>query len=350
MNLQENIERIKSMMGLIVEQTTPKCNSWADGTFVQGDGIKTPKITITKSPTLIEGLYEGPDNGGCIQRKNFLDSDTPHQLAGITVYYTAAPYLKELYRAGTYVKPDMGKITMDRVKNKSFKISIPLIKTTEDQAITNMNERGGMNHTGDLREINDIKNDPNNKLIETVTITAGDITETFICFRKIIDFPIKTVTSKATTQQPTNNNEEITIEVSDVELNNLSQKFKDEISKKIPTDKLYYFSSSEGPTLQSDNSMKYKLTLTTQSYGHNGFNTYRILFNEKGMGKESLTNVLNKNPGSEEIKNNDFTANNGKTFECHLVGLNVTPAQNINNTTTTNKSQPRNTGKGKSNL
>ena len=71
-------------------------------------------------------------------------------------------------------------------------ISIPLIKTTEDKAITNMNERGGMGHEGDLTEIGNIENDPNNKLVEKVKVKAGDITETFICFRHITDYPIKT--------------------------------------------------------------------------------------------------------------------------------------------------------------
>ena len=73
-------------------------------------------------------------------------------------------------------------------------------------------------------------------------------------------------------------------------------------------------------------------------------NNNNLQYNKSKIGMESV--VIQQ----DEIKNNDFTANNGKTFECHLVGLNVTPAQNINNTTTTNKSQPRNTGKGKSNL
>jgi hypothetical protein len=201
MNLRENIYRIKSIMGIYEQKTPPttRCDQWKNGTFVNGDGITTPKITITKTPTLIEGLYEGPDSGGCIQRSEFLETDTPHQLAGITVYYEAAPYLKELYKNGTYVKPDMPNIKMERIQNKMFKISIPLIPTTEDKAITNMNERGGMSHGGDLTEIKEIQNDPNNVLKELVKKTAGDITETFICFRNIKKFPIKTVTSKTTT-------------------------------------------------------------------------------------------------------------------------------------------------------
>jgi len=191
---------IKLFEEFIFEAET-RCDQWKTKTFKQGDGITTPKITITKTPSLIEGLYEGPDAGGCIQRGSVNTKDTPHQLAGITVFYEAAPYLKELYRSGVYVKPDMPKITMQRVLNKMFKISIPLIKTTEDKAITNINERGGMDHSGDLTEITDIENNQDHKLIEKHQVKAGDITETFICFRNIVNFPIKTQAAGSQGQQ-----------------------------------------------------------------------------------------------------------------------------------------------------
>jgi len=190
---------IRKMYGLILEQQ--RCDQWKNGTFQQGDGVKTPKITITKTPSLIEGTYEGPDSAGCIQRASFNDRDTPHQLAGILVFYEAAPYLKQLYKQGIYVKPDMKGITMERVPNKLFKISIPLIKTTEDKAVTSINERGGMGHTGDLTEISNIENSADHKLIEKRTITAGDMTETFICFRNIKNYPIKTSSQNVQSQQ-----------------------------------------------------------------------------------------------------------------------------------------------------
>ena len=199
----------------------PACNSWADGTFKQGDGIKTPKITITKTPSLVEGLYEGPDAAGCIQRLKVNNGDTPHQLAGILVYNETAPYLKELYRNKTYVKPDMNNITMERVKNKSFKISIPLLSTTEDKAVTSMNRRGGMGHAGDaeqLKYIDDLAKDPNNALAEIVTKKAGDMTEKFICFRNIKDFPIKTIPSNEETKQE----EPQFIEINATDLNDLN--------------------------------------------------------------------------------------------------------------------------------
>lgn len=204
--ITENEKRnILEMYGLIKEDdNSGRCDSWKNGTFTQGDGITTPKITITKTPSLIEGLYEGPDKGGCIQRREFLDTDTPHQLAGITIYYEAAPYLKQLYKQGTYVKPDKKNIKMERVPNKSFKISIPLIPTTEDQAITNINERGGMGHEGDLQEIQDIRANPNHILVDSVRIKSKDLIETIIWFRNKEKFPIKTVS-----QNQTNSNTDI---------------------------------------------------------------------------------------------------------------------------------------------
>jgi hypothetical protein len=143
---------------------------------------------------LIEGTYEGPDAAGCIQRSKPNSKDTPHQLAGILVFYEAAPYLKELYKSGIFVKPDMDKISMERILNKKFKISIPLVSTTEDKAVTSINERGGMGHEGDLREIENIKNNPDHVLVEEKRLQEGDMTETFISFRNIKNFPIKTST------------------------------------------------------------------------------------------------------------------------------------------------------------
>ena len=179
---------------LIQEQESGRCDEWKNGTFKQGDGVTTPKITIVKTPKLIEGTYEGPDAAGCIQRSKPYSKDTPHQLAGILVFYEAAPYLKELYKSGIFVKPDMDKISMERILNKKFKISIPLVPTTEDKAVTSINERGGMGHEGDLTEIENIKNNPDHVLVEEKRVQEGDMTETFISFRNIKNFPIKTST------------------------------------------------------------------------------------------------------------------------------------------------------------
>jgi hypothetical protein len=223
---------IRRMYGLIKEQGETRCDQWKNATFKQGDGVTTPKITITKTSSLIEGLYEGPDNGGCIQRSQFNDQDTPHQLAGITVYYEGSPYLKQLYNQGIYVKPDMNGITMERTVNNMFKISIPLIKTTEDKAVTSINERGGMGHGGDLTEIDNIQNDPNNKLIERVKKKVGDMTETFICFRNITNFPIKSQPNQKTRPNQQPNQPTGTISATGDDLNSFRDNIKSTTSGK----------------------------------------------------------------------------------------------------------------------
>jgi hypothetical protein len=200
------------LANLITEISGRACNQWEEGTFQQGDGIKTPKITVTKTETKIVGEYIGPDSGGCIQRATFNDKDTPHQLAGITVFTEAAVYLKTLYKSGIFIKPNMKGITMERVPNKSFKITIPLIKTTEDKAITSINERGGMGHSGDETYsslVSDIKGNSDHVMIEeSGAIKAGDITEHFISFRNIKNFPIKTTPSSE--NKPIEKSKEIT--------------------------------------------------------------------------------------------------------------------------------------------
>jgi hypothetical protein len=340
MNLQENIYRIKSIMGIYEQKTLPptRCDQWKNGTFVNGDGITTPKITITKTPTLIEGLYEGPDSGGCIQRGDVNNNDTPHQLAGITVFYEAAPYLKELYKNGTYVKPDMPNIKMERIQNKMFKISIPLIPTTEDKAITNMNERGGMLHGGDLTEIKKIQNDPNYILKELVKKTADDITETFICFRNIVDFPIKTVTSKTTTgQQPTPTTSQSTtkeFEITKKYLNNTK-------SDDTKSDSLYpefikqvrdYIINNGNKNYIADDfdlSSKDGINVTAKLRivpNEKGFNKFSILFNAVGQSPVTLNYALEKNAGFiENIENGTIVKDNeiDPEYEWHLVGLHV---------------------------
>jgi hypothetical protein len=86
---------------------------------------------------------------------------------------------------------------MERIRNKKFKISIPLLPTTEDKAVTSINERGGMGHEGDLTEIDNIFNNPDHIYVTKKRLQEGDMTETFVSFRNIKNFPIKTTQQKA---------------------------------------------------------------------------------------------------------------------------------------------------------
>lgn len=193
MKLQQEIQRIQEMMTHLTEQKVA-CTKWVDGTFVNGDGIKTPKITINNDDTKIEGIYEGPESGFCIQSVTGNKYDSVHQLATITVYHEGSKkHLKNLYKFGTYVRPDLKNIVMVRKPNY-FKITIPLTPTTEDKAITSINERGSMGGgTGgiDYAEYNDVKKTYPEMFYDQLK-TAGDITEHFFAFRNLNDYPIKT--------------------------------------------------------------------------------------------------------------------------------------------------------------
>ena len=65
---------------------------------------------------------------------------------------------------------------------------------------------------------------------------------------------------------------------------------------------------------------RFRITLTPTTVEGKGETRYVIAANPKGQPHESRDNVLNKNPGSEEILN--FTVNfNGKVYECFLIAL-----------------------------
>jgi hypothetical protein len=184
------------LYNLITEATA--CTQWKDKTFVNGDGIKTPKITIDKTETKVTGTYEGPESGFCIQSAEGNKNDSVHQLAGITVFHECGPYLKELYKAGTYVRPNLKGVTLERKKNY-YKISIPLEKTTEDKAITSINQRGswqGGEGNIDTLEFNSAKTRPMFYTETLISTGLSDMTEYFFCWRNLQEFPIKTGSNK----------------------------------------------------------------------------------------------------------------------------------------------------------
>lgn len=180
-------------------QQKKACTHWVDGTFKQGDGVNTPKIDINKSETLFTATYSGPDIAGCIQSANG-DNDTVHQLATIAIMYELSPYLKQLYRQGKFLKPDLKNITMPGVKNVYWTINVPLIEVPEYEAITNINRRGSMG--GDPTSqydkfLSTIVNDPNVKNLQEVTVKGRGITEMIAMWRNIKDFPIQTQPSSS---------------------------------------------------------------------------------------------------------------------------------------------------------
>jgi hypothetical protein len=184
------------LYNLITEATA--CSQWKDKTFVNGDGKKTPKITIEKTETKVTGTYEGPEKGFCIQSAEGNPNDSVHQLAGITVFHECNPYLKELYKGETYVRPNLKGVTLERKENY-YKISIPLEKTTEDKAITSINQRGSMGGGEggiDKTEFNSAKTRPMFYTETLISTGISDMTEYFFCWRNLQDYPIKTASNK----------------------------------------------------------------------------------------------------------------------------------------------------------
>jgi hypothetical protein len=205
MNLQENINRIKQVMGLLNEQGEGTRCSFSD--WQNGDGINKPKITIENSDeTGVKVVYVGPETGFCIDRAEGSITDTMHQLANVAGIETSKK-LKELYNSGTYVKPDLSNIIMTK-KDKYFDITIPFIATTEDKALPNFGRRGSWGDKNIAKKLfNDklleIEGNAKFGLVEKTEnpkiATGGkssDIIEYFLAFRDLQTFPIKSSPNK----------------------------------------------------------------------------------------------------------------------------------------------------------
>ncbi len=192
MNITENVNRVKEIMGLLNEQAGCEYSQYKNG-----DGINKPKITVQQSENGVYATYIGPETGFCIQHAKGSTRDTLHQLAGV-VRVVVSGYLKTLYKQGIFVKPSLKDIDMQK-DNNFFKISVPFVKTTEDKAITNFNERGswGGNAMDTIHEFLSTINNERYGLINTVTKYASggksaDITEHWVSFRDLETFPIQT--------------------------------------------------------------------------------------------------------------------------------------------------------------
>jgi|694.fasta_scaffold00394_73 hypothetical protein len=257
------------LYNLITEATA--CSQWKDNTFVNGDGVKTPKITIEKTETKVTGTYEGPESGFCIQSAEGNKGDSVHQLAGITVFHECGPYLKELYKAGTYVRPNLKGVTLERKKNY-YKISIPLEKTTEDKAITSINQRGSMGGGEggiDTTEFNSAKTRP---MFYTETLKStglSDMTEYFFCWRNLQDYPIKTSSNKEVVKKA----EEPKKEEPKKEVVKKGEETKKEVTKNTGPELVV-----GGYFVKSDKGIIYGMKVLSSSPG----NTMVMLYNEDG--------------------------------------------------------------------
>jgi hypothetical protein len=326
-NLNEELSRIKSMMGLITEQSS--CE-WEN--YKNGDGVSRPKITVNTNDNGVTVTYQGPETGVCIQHKNGSTSDSLHQTCGVT-RKVVSKYLKDLYSRGTFVYPDLNGITMSKSDN-FLQITIPFVKTTEDKAITNFNERGGWGHTGDdtAKEFETSISDPSkytmvNKIQKVASGgKSADITETWFSFRDIVTYPIKTIGGGGNEQNQQPQQEK-------GEMRSLSFSAPKDIAQINKIFKTYI-----RETLEEDLTYKVnKFTLTvngdkvngtisiTPTAGKNTFKFFSVVFNPKGspaLSKDKATDQ-SINPGAGVVPGmeGDFDLGGGNVFEYHLIGL-----------------------------
>lgn len=218
---EKQINKISKHASILSEQTS-RCDfeNWTNG-----DGITRPKVTVSESETEVVTTFEGPESGFCIQHSQGGTNDTIHQLSPVTSK-VVGKHLKNLYNQGIYVYPDLDNIKMVKDDNY-FSIKIPLVKTTENNAVTSIERSGGLNHEGLFDQLEPkITSNTNNKLIKTTRKKAeggssGYIVEHWICWRDISSFPFKT------TPPPINNPQNPIV----IQADKLS-KFREEIKSK----------------------------------------------------------------------------------------------------------------------
>lgn len=155
---------------------------WSKGLFKNGDGIKTPKITVNKSNEFVEVIYQGPETGFSLESAVYNPNDTIHQMSNVFTYETNK-HLLDLYQQGIFLIPEMDKIEFEK-KSKYFRIKIHFSPTNEESAILKVNRRGGMGHLASSG-----KKEMVNKCNEyfgcedVYTYKSGNIVEYFISYR-----------------------------------------------------------------------------------------------------------------------------------------------------------------------
>jgi peptidoglycan hydrolase-like protein with peptidoglycan-binding domain len=186
--ISENYFRVKKK--LILTETTSKLKqllteaekrSWSKGVFNNGDGVKTPKITINKGNNFFDISYKGPESGFNIESAALNPGDSIHQLSNVFTY-EVNKHLKDLYQKEIYVKPNMEGIEMVKTPN-FFEIKVNFDETDKENAITKIERRGGMGHSATKgKSLMEEKCNKYSGCKKVYTIKSGSITEHFISY------------------------------------------------------------------------------------------------------------------------------------------------------------------------
>jgi hypothetical protein len=157
--------------------------AWSKGVFENGDGVTSPKISISKGNNFFDIKYEGPETGFNIESSVINPGDSIHQLSNVFTY-EVNKHLKSLYQKGVYVQPDMENIEMVKKPNY-FEIKVQFDEVDKENAITRMDRRGGMGHNASKgKSLMEKKCDQYAGCEKVYTVKAGSITEHFVSYRK----------------------------------------------------------------------------------------------------------------------------------------------------------------------
>ena len=297
MNLQENIQRIKEMMGLITEQgTTPTAINLS----------VSDKYTASNC----DELHAFQGTGG----------KTIGDMNGIV-----ANKIKEWNKQNINVKPESVSVVVN-----GMTVSWTVDFVESDVNYNGFTSRGaGCNSSVDTRAGNDSINNGPKSVIDALkkqgkTVDKIEVVNDYKydggsnTFKQV--FYRYTLVTNTPTPKPSNEEVMKKFVVLSKDLNTLNVDFKNQVSNYIKSKgdinyEVDYFdlSSEDGLTSIA------KLDIVPNE---NGYNRFSILVNPEGKPQESLNNALSKNPGSKLIKDGTITINN-KEYEYHLIGLHV---------------------------
>ena len=289
MNIYEDINRIKEVMGLIVEQSVP--------------------------PVSIIGEQPYP---------NGTDWDSVHGILG-----------------SRKIDDDLEKRVGDKLKSGSYRVTnvkvssyvsgnkvitdgtVTLVSDTNNPDIA-FTTRGSINDNYEQRHDSQV-----NGLVDRLSAFYQGTARQFGPF--IVDvkgttkkykqsfFAISKNNKSLIPNKPVTNNI-TTLKSSGRDLNSLNANFK-----KVVSD----FINQNGDTIKNYNVKNFTITPNRDSVessislikDENGYNGFSILFNPKGQPQESKNNALSKNLDSKIIKNGVINFPN--EYEYHLIGLHV---------------------------
>jgi hypothetical protein len=277
--LNEEISRIKSMMGLIVEQAEqPICGS---------DGCS--------------GTYTGPEFDS--------NGDVAHKYSN-TITKSVSEKLKELYQSGNYTKVDMNNIKLSTkgmgTGNVVYKVTIPFQSVSNEcDAMTGFAHVGGWGHSPELNKrkseiLSYIPNGKNANVVVDNLLYTSQLTKTNEGLQEYwIQWKHKDFQSKcgkgyqspnSNPKQQSNNkiniiSSDLTTFLSDIKIKTANQQI-DLNSIMIDVDKntMNFVVSNNGKLVK-----KLVLALSTASDGN-----------------KSTDNILSKNPGSSVVKTGKF--------------------------------------------